>query len=254
MSTPHVELGMYPFSSVAWAWDELWTAVHRRAPWTPDALTRSGDVHARWYDDDCIVTHVCGWPFAALHRDDMHLVGAFSLDLPDADRDAHYRSVLLSAQDRPLADLVGPHVHAVANSADSLSGWHSLRAATVGPGDRWPGTVTFTSAHVDSLRALADGEADLACIDAWSLALIEAEEPGLVADLHRVGRGPRIPTPAVTARRSVDDRHVDELRTAFVDALASPETADARRALRISHFAGAELDAYLATIPLGPST
>lgn len=250
---PHVELGMYPFASVAWAWDEIWAAVHERAPWTPPSLTRSGDVHARWYDNACIVTHVCGWPFAALHRNDMHVIGAFSLDLPDAEGPGHYHSVLLSADDRPLSELVSPDTHAVANSADSLSGWLSLRAATVGPGAAWPGTVTFTSAHHDSLRALAKGEADLASIDSWSLSLISTEEPGLVRGLHRVGVGPRIPTPALTARASIGDRLVDELREAFDDALRSPATTSARTALHISGFARLGLDDYLATLPLGPT-
>ncbi len=250
---PHVELGMYPFSSVAGAWDDLWAAVHERVPWTPPSLTRSGDVHARWYDNDCIITHVCGWPLAALHRNDMHVVGAFSLDLDDADGPGHYHSVLLGIDDRPLPELVGPDTHAVANSADSLSGWLSLLAATVGPGRDWPGTVTFTSAHHDSLRALAKGEADLACIDSWSLSLISAQEPELVRDLFRIGVGPRIPTPAVTARKSIGDRLVGELRDAFDDALRAPETSAARSALHIDGFARLDLDAYLATLPLGPS-
>lgn len=254
MTAPHVELGMYPFESVAWAWDELWAAVHERASWTPAELTRSGDVHARWYDNDCIVTQVCGWPFAALHRNDMHLVGSFSLDIPEAEEPAHYRSVLLSPHDRPLADLIGPRTHAVANSADSLSGWHSLRAGTVGPGHDWPGTVTYTSAHHDSLRALAKGEADLASIDSLSLSFIAADEPELVADLHRVGVGPRIPTPAITARRSLADDMIVDLRSAFVDALSDPATVSARTALHITGFVETSLDDYLATLPLGPTT
>lgn len=244
---------MYPFASVAWAWDQLWAAVHARAPWTPASLTRTGDVHASWYNNDCIVTHVCGWPFAALHRNDMHVIGSFSLDLPDAEGPGHYHSVLLCADDRPLSELVGSHVHAVANSADSLSGWLSLRAATVGPGQEWPGAVTFTSAHHDSLRALANGEADLASIDSWSLSLISAEEPQLVRDLRRVGVGPRIPTPAVTARKSISDQRVEELRDAFDDALRAPETTSARSALHISGFARLGLDDYLATLPLNPT-
>lgn len=250
---PHVELGMYPFESVAWAWDEIWRAVHERAPWTPAKLTRSGDVHARWYDNDCIVTHVCGWPFAALHRNDMRVIGAFDLDLPDAEPDGRYRSVLLSPHDIPLADLVGPDRHAIANSADSLSGWLSLRAATVGNGEPWPGTVTFTSAHLDSLRTLAKREGDLACIDSWSLELIAAEQPRLLDGLHRVGVGPVIPTPALTARASLGEPLVDELRAAFAAALADAATADARRALHIRGFAPLQLDDYLETLHLGPT-
>jgi ABC-type phosphate/phosphonate transport system substrate-binding protein len=249
---PHVEFGMYDFASVRWAWDDVWAAVHERVPWTPQELTRSGDVHARWRDPECVVTHVCGWPFAALHRSDMHLVGSFVIDVPEAEPPAHYRSVLLTPHDRTLDDLVGAGVHAVANSADSLSGWHSLRAATVGPGNAWPGTVTFTGAHHDSLRALAVGDADLACIDSWSLAFIAEEEPDLVRDLHRVAVGPRIPTPAITARRSLGEGLARELGQAFQGALDDPATEASRRALHITGFAASTLDDYLATLPLGP--
>ena len=47
----------------------------------------------------------------------------------------------------------------MANSADSLSGWLSLLSAA-GAADGWPGEVTFTSAHIDSVRALAEGDSE----------------------------------------------------------------------------------------------
>ena len=241
---------MYPFASVEGAWDELWTAVHRRAPWTPERLTRSGDVHARWYDTDCLVTHVCGWPFAALHRNDMTLIGSFTLDLPEADDAGHYHSVLLSTRNVELEHLIRPDVRVVANSADSLSGWISLLAATVGPGNEWPGPIAFTSAHRDSLIAMAKGEADLACIDSLTLSFIRDEEPELLADLHQVGLGPRIPTPAITARTSLGTDRIGQLADALRAAVNDPSIADARRALRIVEMSSNTIDDYLATLAL----
>lgn len=242
---------MYPFASVTWAWDEIWAAVHMRAPWTPATLTWSGDVHARWRDPDCVITQVCGGPFAVAHHSDLHLVGSLALDLPEADG-TRYRSVLMTPHDRSLDQLVGEDTHVVANSDDSLSGWISLLAATVGLGDDWPGRVTFTGTHHASLSALARGEADLASIDSWSLALIGTEQPELVAGLKRVGLGPWVPTPAITARRSLAVEQADRLRSAFHEALADPATEPARAALRITRFADAELDDYLAIPTLGP--
>lgn len=249
---PHVELGMYPFTSVAWAWDGIWSGVHRRAPWTPERLTRSGDVHARWYDADCVITHVCGGPFAAIHRSDMHLIGAFAVDIPEAEA-GRYRSVLLSPHGHTLDEFDFAATHAVANSADSLSGWFSLLAATVGPGAEWPGQVTFTSAHYDSLVELAKRKADLASIDSWSLALITAEQPELLDGLHRVALGPSVPTPAITARRSITPARLAELRRAFVETLEDPASGPARAALRIAGFAANSLDDYLAILSLGPT-
>jgi ABC-type phosphate/phosphonate transport system substrate-binding protein len=243
------ELGMYPFTSVRWAWDELWRAVHARAPWTPAELAFSGDVHARWDDPECVVNQVCGWPLARYHLDRHRVVGTFALDIAEADGH-RYRSVLVSNRAATLDELVTPDTHAVANSADSLSGWVSFLNATVGPDGSWPGTVTFTSAHVDSLRRVADGEADLASIDSWTLALLTDEQPDLVARVHRVGLGPWIPSPAVTASVDVADADADALTDAFESATADPSLGDALAALRIAGFVRTTAEEYCATLDL----
>ena len=59
---------MYPFEPVRPAWETLWTAVHRSAPWTPATLRWSDDVHDTWTDANCVVAQACGWPVAALLR------------------------------------------------------------------------------------------------------------------------------------------------------------------------------------------
>lgn len=251
MNRLHAEFGMYPFESVAWAWDALWTAVAGRVPWAPERLTRSGDVHARWRDEECVVTQVCGGPLVVEHRDDLHVAGAFSIDVPHATPDAHYRSILLSPHELTTDDLVRPETRAAANSDDSLSGWISLLAATVGVGNTWPGEVVFTGSHVASLRTLALGEADVASIDAWSLALATDEDPDLVAGLHTVGVGPIVPTPAIVVRHTRTDAQVAELRDAFDDATTDTALDDALAALRITGFVHLALGDYLAAVPPG---
>lgn len=246
----HVEFGMYPFESVAWAWDALWASVHERAPWTPPRLTRSGDVHARWDDPECLVTHVCGLPYVAIHRHHLDVVGAFSLDINGATPDARYHSVLLSPHETTLPELISADTHAVANSANSLSGWISLLNATVGSTGTWPGEVTFTSGHYESVRHLARREADLACIDAWTLAFITQQEPELLGGLHTVGRGPLIPTPAITARRTLGPDRIAELRAALGAAIADPILDTAKAALHITNFVALTVDDYLPTLLL----
>jgi ABC-type phosphate/phosphonate transport system substrate-binding protein len=234
---------MYPFESVRWAWDALWAAVHDRVAWLPAELAHSGDVHARWADPDCLVNHVCGWPLARWFADEHRVLGAFSLTIPEADGH-RYRTSLVSPHDVALADLIAADVHAVANSVDSLSGWISLLSATVGEHDAWPGEVTFTGAHVESLRALAGGEADLASIDSWSLALIEPEQPELVTGLVRLGLGPWIPSPAITVRATVPVDEAEQLAQALVDVLADESSASIRQALVIDGFVRLTIDDY----------
>jgi ABC-type phosphate/phosphonate transport system substrate-binding protein len=243
------ELGMYPFTSVRWAWDRLWAAVHDRAPWTPSRLAHSGDVHARWADPDCIVNQMCGWPLVRNHAARHAVVGTFSLTIPDA-VGHRYRSVLLARHPGTLDELVATGTRAVANSADSLSGWISLLHATVGPSGAWPGEIEFTSAHVECIRTLAAGRADLACIDPWTLSFVVAEQPDLLAGLHRVGLGPLVPSPAVTLHATFGTGRRDELAAAFEDAVAEPELAPVRSALHVDGFVRTTLDEYRSTLTL----
>jgi ABC-type phosphate/phosphonate transport system substrate-binding protein len=246
---PIAELGMYPFASVRWAWDALWDALRERVDWLPPKLAHSGDVHARWADPDCVVNHVCGWPLARSHADDQRVLGAFSITIPEADG-CRYRSTLVSPHDVALTDLIAAGVRVVANSPDSLSGWISLLNATVGVVDAFPCDVTFTSAHVESLRALASGDADLACIDSWSLALIERERPELVAELHRVGLGPWIPTPGITVRDTVPVEDGERLADALVEVLAAEASEPLREALLIDGFVRLTIDDYRPVLEL----
>ncbi|NNE12552.1 MAG: PhnD/SsuA/transferrin family substrate-binding protein, partial [Ilumatobacter sp.] len=105
------------------------------------------------------------------------------------------------------------------------------------------------SSHLESVRALARGDGDLASIDSWSLAFIADESPELLDGLHRVGTGPLVPTPAITARHSVDERQLAALRSAFHDALADPALERALTALHIRGSAPLVLDDYRALLP-----
>jgi ABC-type phosphate/phosphonate transport system substrate-binding protein len=223
--------GMYPFQPLRPAWEQLWAAVHARASWTPAGLKWDGTVQEHWIDPDCVVAHACGWPVATTLRPTVAVVGAFTLALPEA-IGHRYRSVLVAARPGPLASFVTPVTTVAANSDDSLSGWVSLRAATVGVAQPWPGPVRWTGAHLDSVRAVHDGVAELASIDQLTWAHICVQFPELVTDLHVVGRGPWIPSPAVVTSTG----RVDDLREAFAGAMGDPATRSARAALLLTGF------------------
>jgi ABC-type phosphate/phosphonate transport system substrate-binding protein len=191
------------------------------------------------------VTQVCGAPLVAHHLDDLSVVGAFDLDLPEGVSPGRYHSVLISRHDRSLDRLVDDQVCVAINSDDSLTGRLSLLDATVGVDRAWPGDVTLSGSHLQSMRALASGDADLASIDPWSLAFIAAEEPDLLAGLHRVGNGPTVPSPPIAARATLDRAQLAEIRDGFIAALDDPVTAVARQALHIRGFVALTVDDYL---------
>jgi ABC-type phosphate/phosphonate transport system substrate-binding protein len=242
---------MYPFEPIRAAWDTLWAAVHRAAPWTPAMLRWPDDLHATWTDPNCVVAQACGWPVAALLRDTVEVVGAFTLTVPDA-RGHRYRSVLVGRDRRTLPELVDAGAVAVANSADSLSGWISLLAAAsaAGAGGRWPSDVIWSGAHIESLRHLQDGRADVACIDALSLKFIERLFPEVVSGLHAIGIGPLVPSPPVIVPAATPRALIDSLRDALTWAVSDATVADASAELWIDGFVSLDHAEYATTLRL----
>ena len=234
---------MYPYVGLRPAWERLWSAVHARAPWTPPSLRWDGDVHDHWVDPSCIVAQACGWPVATALRGQVEVVGAFELTI--GQHDGHrYRSVILARRPTPLAALVSAGATVAANAPDSLSGWVSLLAATVGPGREWPGPVRWTGGHVASMEALQAGRADVTSVDALSLAYVRRDQPDLAAGLHEIGHGPLVPSLPVVVRAGTSADDIADLRTAFVDALADPAVRSDCSRLLIAGFAALDGFAY----------
>ena len=161
-------LAMYPFEPIRPAWDALWEAVHRSAPWTPATLRWTDDVHATWTDPNCVVGQACGWPVAALaarHRRRRRCLHADRPRCPRASlpqRPRGSRRTLARRTGRRPVPLPSPTVP-TACPAGSASWPRSTRS---GAGAEWPGEVIWSGAHIESLRHLRDGRADVACIDA----------------------------------------------------------------------------------------
>lgn len=251
-SAPYASLAMYAFEPLQRAWEQLWSAIHERAPWTPASLRWDGDAHDHWTDPDCVVAQACGWPVVTSLHGHVEVVGAFTLSLDDGD-DHRYRSVVMANRPVALADLVAERATAAVNAPDSLSGWVSLLVAAVGPGGAWPGPVQWTGGHVESLRALRDGRADVASIDALSLAFVRRDDPDLVDGLHEIDRGPWVPSLPVVVRAGTPARWVDGLRHAIVDAFDSRELAGASDDLLIDGFAPLEDRDYEPLLALAPA-
>lgn len=240
---PYASLAMYPFEPVRADWERLWSAVHERAPRTPMTLRWDGDVHEHWTDRECRVAQACGWPVATTLRGRVRVVGAFALALDGADGH-RYRSVVLANRVASLDDFVSPGTVAAANGPDSLSGWISLLAATVGPDAGWPGSVRWTGGHVESLRALRESRADVASVDALSLAFVRRHRPELVARLHEVGWGPWVPSLPVVVPAGTPENMVNEIRDAFVGALVDEDLAEVRDNLLLAGFVPLDDSAY----------
>ena len=185
-------VAMYPFDAARAALDELWPMVRRHLGFGPAELTWTLDLHSSWRMDHLLLGQTCGWPLVSQLGEAVEVVGVFDATVPEA-HDGTYRSVIISRSAQSLAaQLTDPSLRLAVNNDDSLSGYISLRTVCADHG-RSVDSPLFTGAHLESVRAVAAGAADLASIDAVSWALIGDADPDLVGDLHVVGYGPRVP-------------------------------------------------------------
>lgn len=239
-STGVASMGMYTFPEVRWAFDEIWAGVADRLAWVPPSLDWEADLHASWTDDALVVGHTCGWPLVTVLHDRVRVLGTFAATVPQADG-PRYRSVLIARHPGEPSAFAGSV--AAVNGSDSLSGWVSLRAAVHGPGGTWGGEVRWTGAHVESVRAVRDGLADVASIDSVTLGLVRLHRPELLEGIVEIGEGPLVPSLPLVTHLDASDDEVARLREAIAASVAaSPEAATAAL---IGEFVPLDLADYL---------
>lgn len=239
-------LAMYPFAHVRDAYDRLWESLARRIDGAPPVLDHEIDVHDSWLRDDLLFGQTCGWPLVARLGDRLAVIGAFDHAVGFASG-GRYRSVLVASKPRGVGEWRGdPSCVVAVNSEESLSGWVSLCWAWGGP----PPRVLVTGSHRESVRAVADGRAQLASIDAMSLEFVAEAEPVVASRVHIVGHGPLVPSlPLVTSVAYA--QRVPELREAVTAAMTDPTLDRVRSRLRIRGFVPFGIDDYEPLRPLG---
>lgn len=238
-------LGMYDLPALAADHDALWVLVRdglrARGLAAPDALTRGEAAYwAAWQDPALVLSQTCGYPFRARLHDKVTLVGTPDHGVPGCPP-GHYCSVYVVRADDPRPTVKDFDGAALAwNEALSQSGWAApntdanRRGITFRPGPQ-------TGAHAHSARAVAEGRADIAALDAVTWALLT--EHGLAPEGLRVlDRTPPTPGLPYIAGPGADGAALFDAVSAAIAAL--PAAARARLHLRgILHIPAA---AYLA--------
>lgn len=233
----YAALPMYDWPEVRGATDALWAALggalREAGVAAPDILDRATHWQAGWLHPDLILSQTCGLPYVRHLRGRVRMVGSPVYALPDmAPGDYCSRIVVRRADPAALlADLRGRR--AAINEAGSQSGAAALRHAVASPG--FFGSVIETGTHRASLRAVAEGAADVAAIDAVSWALARDHDPA--ADRLRVlaSTPPTPGLPMITGLAQDADRVAVAVRTGI--AALDPRSA---RALHLTGFRARE--------------
>ncbi|MCB1883881.1 MAG: PhnD/SsuA/transferrin family substrate-binding protein [Geminicoccaceae bacterium] len=239
-----VALPMYDLPELRPWTDRWWQGVRaalRRHGFAglPPGLERPGDLHRFWMRDDLVLSQCCGHDFVHRLRGRVAVVATPDYDAPGCGG-GRYRSFLVTraGEARDLSALRRGRL--AVNGTGSHSGWTALRHLLRGLGGAAPlyWRVRLTGSHRASLKAVRDGEGDVAAIDAVTLALILDVAPGEMAGLAVAAAGAAAPAlPYVTggARLPAERRAMFE---ALSEAAADPALEEARRHLRLRGFVG----------------
>ncbi|MFD1912251.1 phosphate/phosphite/phosphonate ABC transporter substrate-binding protein [Halodurantibacterium flavum] len=231
---------MYDRPETAPANDRLWAlirdALRSRGVDAPDQLTRAEDLMALWRAPDLLLAQTCGLPYRAVLHPHVTLVGTPDYGLPDCPA-GYYCSVLVARE--PLEVATARFAY---NDPLSQSGWAAAQAMFGGA----LRPVLCTGSHRASARAVAQGEADLAAIDAVTWALIRRHDR-FADGLIEIGRTTPAPgLPLVTARPDL----AGVLASAVSEAIAALAPGD-RACLMIRALVPVAPAEYLA-LPLPP--
>ncbi|MEM9429935.1 MAG: PhnD/SsuA/transferrin family substrate-binding protein [Pseudomonadota bacterium] len=211
---------MYDWPEIRAETDALWQSVRTALGRGPDRLTRP---ETGWMADDLLLSQTCGLPFVTSLSARLQVVGAGDYGLADTPP-GWYRSALVVRRDDPrrtLPDFRGATL--AANSTDSQSGWQAVMqmVAALDEHGTFFGAVRLSGAHRASIRMVAEGDADLAAIDAVSWRLAERHEPAAAA-LRVLGQTECAPGLPFVTRDAPDD---------IAEALASAIGPNSEQAL-----------------------
>lgn len=133
-----------------------------------------------WQRPDLVLSQSCGYPFRKTLKGKVALIGTPDFGVEGC-APGYYRSVLLARTDDSRAGLMAFRDAALAyNDAMSQSGWAAPQNYAQSLGFQFQNSVQ-TGGHGLSARAVLEGRADIAAIDAVTWRFLLRNDPALAA-------------------------------------------------------------------------
>jgi ABC-type phosphate/phosphonate transport system substrate-binding protein len=242
---------MYHYPWTAAAHDRLWSALrdalrdHGIA--APEGLDRETGHMEAWGRPDLVLSQICNLPLRAQFWDRVTRIACCDYGLDGTDP-GYYRSVWIVRADDPATGLAqAAHYPMALNEPLSQSGWGapSQHAAALG---LTLNPILRTGAHRLSLAAVAEGRADLACIDGITFRNLAAHDP-LAARVKVIGQTHQSPGMTMITRAGQDPA---PYRAALDQGIAAL-TADDRTTLGLRGVVTLPDAAYDIPLPVWPA-
>lgn len=157
-------------------WALIRDALALRGIDAPATLSNDADEFEVWNDPGLVLSQTCGMPYRTWLHENVTLIGTPDFGVPDCPP-GYYNSAIVVRADDPrgtLADFA--EARFTYNQTFSQSGYAAPYAQTR-PLGFWFADRTQSHGHVNSSRAVAEGRADIAALDAVSWRLIAHYEP-----------------------------------------------------------------------------
>lgn len=219
-------LGMYDRVEVQPSNDRLWALIRdglRTAGLAaPDALTRgAGAFWPAWGAPDLVLSQTCGFPYRAKLHGKVALIGTPDFGVNGC-APGYYRSVFVAAKKDERHDVMQFDGASLAFNEDlSQSGWAAAQNFAQAHGLKLRPTLR-TGGHQLSARAVAEGRAEIAALDAISWEMIQRHDP-FAAQLQEVGvTDPTPGLPYISALGANADLMFDVVSDAITD-LSAPD-------------------------------
>ena len=221
-----VSLPMYDWPEIRHATDSLWSAIHEqllsRGIDAPSELYRSPSPEGLWSKPALLLSQTCGYPYANMLADKVILVGTPAHAITGAEPGKYFSVLVARKSQLPvhLDELSGKRF--AYNMRHSQSGFAAPVRLLAGAGATSLPEPLETGAHRASIRAVADGAAEWAAIDAVTWELAKRHEP-VSGELAVFARTPETPAlPLITSLSNAD--RAGTIADAFEAAIADLAT------------------------------
>ncbi|MGI3168092.1 phosphate/phosphite/phosphonate ABC transporter substrate-binding protein [Pseudooceanicola sp. C21-150M6] len=224
-------LPMYDRPECQAANDALWSgvaaALARTGLEAPAALTREGELWDHWQSPELVLSQTCGLPYRSRLRGVVRIIGSPDYGLEGCPPGYYNSAIVVRAGDEAIAPEDWRGKVLAFNEGRSQSGWAAALNHAAGLGTGYGGMVE-TGAHINSARAVSEGRADIAVIDAHTLRFIQRFDDW-AQGLKVIGRTEPTPATPFITKGTADDETVALLRAALEEAVAGQ--SDAIRAI-----------------------
>ena len=202
----------------------------------PDCLDRSIAFDALWSAPDLLFAQACGYPMVGRWAGRLEYLATPRYAAPGCEGTS-YCSWIVVAADSPagtVEDLRG--MRCSINSRISHSGYNALRAlvAPLAEQGKFFGSVIESGGHLESLKQIRSGEADVAAIDCVTHALLSRCRPDVVAATRIIGRTVEAPGLPYVTRAPAESDLMQRLRAGLLRAFDDPRLRPVRDELLIA--------------------